>query len=226
MDGADESLARQRDGAGRRAATDIDSATVVVDPQLPREMRDALAGATGKLVPYQGPVPVPVSPRNGAGGCMVIAGIFFFVATLGFVNGASGGGYTMLALGAVVTLFALLARPSGRDIAAAHAPVTQHRRYVLPATDIDVGHWQLWKRAVDARNRIFRAEVVSAGQIDSVQVAEVLPEPGRDQAAAGPGDRRRRRGPASGEPRGLRRPGGASRQRGAQGVGAARTARA
>ena len=176
MDGADESLTRQGEGAARRAATDIDSATVVVDPQLSRDMRDALTNSNGRLVPYQGPVPAPVSPRNGAGGCMVIAGIFFFVSTLGFVNGAAGGGYTMLALGAIVTLFALLARPSGRDVAAAHAPVTQHRRYVLPSTDIDAEHWHLWKRAVDARNRILRAEVVGAGRIDSVQVAEVLPE--------------------------------------------------
>ena len=176
MDGADASLARQGKGAERRAATDVDSATVVIDPQLPLDMRNELANAAGKLVPYQGPVPVPESPRNGAGGCLVVAGIFFFVATLGFVNGATGGGYTMLAVGGIATLFALLARPGARDVAAAHAPVTLHRRYVLPATDIDAEHWQLWKRAVDARNRIVRAEVVDAGQIDSVQVAEVLPQ--------------------------------------------------
>jgi hypothetical protein len=176
MDGAEASLAGQGKGAERRAPTDLDSATLVVDPLLPADMRYALACASGKLVPYSGPVPDPESPRNGASGCLVIAGIFFFVATLGFVNGATGGGYTMLAVGGIATLFALLARPGARDVAAARAPVTQHRRYVLPATDIDAGHWQLWKRAVDARNRIVRAEVVSAGQIDSVQVAEVLPQ--------------------------------------------------
>jgi hypothetical protein len=176
MDGADLPLGRERNGVQRRAPTDLDSATVVIDPQLSVEMRDALTVAGGRLVPYQGPVPAPVSPRNEAGGCLVIAGIFFFVATLGFVNGAVGGAYTMLAVGGVATLFALLARPGARDVAAARAPVTEHRRYVLPATDIDTAHWQLWKRAVDARNRIVRAEVVSAGHIDSVQVAEVLPQ--------------------------------------------------
>jgi hypothetical protein len=175
MDGADASGGRRGNG-DRRAPTDLDSATIVVDPQLTAEMQIALAAASGKLVPYAGPVPNPETPRNGAGGCLVIAGIFFFVATLGFVNGATGGGYTMLAVGGIATLFALLARPGARDVAAAHAPVTQHRRYVLPATDIATGHWQLWKRAVDARNRIVRADVVGTGQIDSVQVAEVLPE--------------------------------------------------
>jgi hypothetical protein len=73
-------------------------------------------------------------------------------------------------------LFALLARPRAKDIAEAHAPVTEHRRYVLPSSDIDAEHWQLWKRAVDARNRIVRAEVVTTGEIDSIQVAEVLPQ--------------------------------------------------
>jgi hypothetical protein len=47
---------------------------------------------------------------------------------------------------------------------------------VLPSTDIDHVHWKLWKRAVDARNRIACADVVNAGRIDSVQVAEVLPQ--------------------------------------------------
>lgn len=175
MDGADAPLARRGDGVERRAATDLDGATVVIDPQLPLDVWAALASANGKLVPYAGPVPRPELPRNRAGGCLLVAGIFFFFSTLGFVNGATGGGYTMLVVGGVATLFALLARPGAREMAAAQAPVTWHRHYVLPATDIDAAHWQLWKRAVDARNRIVRAEVVSAGQIDSVQVAEVLP---------------------------------------------------
>jgi hypothetical protein len=73
-------------------------------------------------------------------------------------------------------LMTMLGRPSAREIEAAHAPVTQHRRYVLPSTDIDADHWRLWKRAVDARNRIADADVVNDGRIDSVQVAEVLPQ--------------------------------------------------
>ena len=47
---------------------------------------------------------------------------------------------------------------------------------MLPSTDIDAEHWKLWKRAVDAHNRITGADAVSAGRIDSVQVAEVLPQ--------------------------------------------------
>lgn len=176
MDGASAPPGRPGDGFERHAATDLDSATVVIDPQLPLDVWAALASANRKLVPYRGPVPRAELPRNGAGGCLVVAGIFFFVATLGFVNGATGGGYTMLVVGAVATLFALLSRPGTRDVAAAQAPVTWHRRYVVPATDIDTAHWQLWKRAVDARNRIVRAEVVGAGHIDSVQIAEVLPQ--------------------------------------------------
>jgi hypothetical protein len=176
MDGADASVARPGDGTVRRSARHVDSATVVIDPKVPAEMRDSLVRAGGKLVPYQGPVPVPASPANAARGCSFFAGIFFVVAIAGVGAGNPALAYTMLMFAGAGLLMMMLGRPSAREIGAAHAPVTQHRHYVLPSTDIDAEHWKLWKRAVDARNRIARADVVNAGRIDSVQVAEVLPQ--------------------------------------------------
>jgi hypothetical protein len=178
-DNPDASLERQEDaeaeGAPSRAATDIDSATVVIDPALPAELRAALTERSGRLVPYQGPVPAPEGPASSVGCFAFLAGLFFTLAALAVAHGG-GGDYTLFAIGGLSAMLALLARPRARDVAAAHAPVTQHRRYVLPSSDIDAEHWQLWKRAVEARNRIVRADVVSAGQIDSVQVTEVLPQ--------------------------------------------------
>ncbi len=176
MDGADAADARQGDGTVRAAGKHVDSATVVIDPRLPAELREALAGAGRKLVPYQGPVPDPASPANGARGCAFIAGFFLVLAIAGVGAGNGALAYTMLMFAGTGLLMTLLGRPSAREVEAAHAPVTQHRRYVLPSTDIDAEHWKLWKRAVDARNRIAGADVVNAGRIDSVQVAEVLPQ--------------------------------------------------
>jgi hypothetical protein len=176
MDGADAADARQGDGTGHWAARHVDSATVVIDPRITAELRDALVRAGRKLVPYQGPVPSAVSPVNGAKGCAFIAGFFLVLAIAGLGAGNGALAYTMLMFAGTGLLMTLLGRPSAREVEAAHAPVTQHRRYVLPSTDIDAEHWKLWKRAVDARNRIAGADVVNAGRIDSVQVAEVLPQ--------------------------------------------------
>lgn len=175
MDGADAAVARQGDGIVR-AARHMDSATVIIDPRITTELRDALVRAGRKLVPYQGPVPDPTSPANGARGCAFIAGFFLVLAIAGIGAGNGALAYTMLMFAGTGVLMTLLGRPSAREIQAAHAPVTQHRHYVLPSTDIDAEHWKLWKRAVDARNRIAAADVVNAGRIDSVQVAEVLPQ--------------------------------------------------
>jgi hypothetical protein len=82
----------------------------------------------------------------------------------------------MLVFAGASMLMTMLGRPSAREVEAAQAPVTKHRRYVLPSTDIDAEHWKLWKRAVDARNKIAGADVVNDGRIDSVQIAEVLPQ--------------------------------------------------
>lgn len=178
MDGADARIARQgsEDEAVRRAATRLDSATLVVDPGLPKEMRDALAMSGGKLFPYRGPVPAPAPPVNRTQGCAVLAALFFVFAILGGMAGDFPFAFVMLMLAATGYPLALAGRPSATEIAAALAPITQHRHYVVPSTDIDAEHWQLWKQAVDARNRIAGASVVSAGHIDSVQIAEVLPE--------------------------------------------------
>lgn len=177
MDGADAPLGRQDgDRSVRGAATHLDSATVIVDPDLPKEVREALARAAGKLVPYQGPVPPPTPPASSGRGCAFLAGVFFVLAILGVAAQSDAFATTMLLLAATAIPMVLAGRPTAKAIAEAYAPVTQHRRYVLPSTDIDAEHWKVWKRAVDARNRIAGAGVVSDGRIDSVQITEVLPQ--------------------------------------------------
>src|SRR5689334_5238965 len=174
MDGADAPEARPGDDGLGKAC--LDSATVVVDPELPKNIRDALARAGSKLVPYQGPVPAVTLPVNSARGCAFLAGVFFVLAVLGALAGNAAFASTMIMLAATGIPFVLAGRPSAAEIATAHAPITQHRHYVRPGTDIDADHWQLWKRAVHARNRIADASVVSDGRIDSVQITEVLPQ--------------------------------------------------
>ena len=192
MEGADAPIGREGDDDDVRrtarhvasayvapadvARAHIDSATVVIDPKLPAEMRETLARASGKLVPYQGPVPDPASPVGNARGCAFVAGLFFVLSIVGAGTGSGSVAYVMLMFAGTGLLMSLLGRPNAREVEAARAPVTQHRHYVQPSTDIDAEHWKLWKRAVEARNRIAGAGVVNAGQIDSVQVAEVLPQ--------------------------------------------------
>lgn len=175
MDDADAPLARQEDGGVRRAAAPLDSATVVVDPTLPEETRHALLTAGRKLIPYRGPVPAPPSPVRGSHGCMSLVVLFFVFAILGTAGGNYVFASMMIMLAASGVPIVLASRPTARDIAALRAPFTEHRRYVLPSSDIDAEHWKLWKRTVDARNTIADADVVSEGRIDSVHVGEVLP---------------------------------------------------
>jgi hypothetical protein len=175
-DGAVAPVARRTGGTVDNAADHLDSATVVTDPGLEPEVRDALVRAGGNLVPYQGPVPPPTMPVGGARGCGFLAGVCLVLAVMGAASGSPALASTMLMFAGTGLLISLLGRPGAGEIAAAHAPVSQHRRYVLPSSDIDNEHWSLWKRAVDARNRIAEATVVSSGQIDSVQVTEVLPQ--------------------------------------------------
>ena len=175
MDGADAPLARQRGDEPREPVIARDSAAVVVDPDLPKATREVLVRSAGKLIPYQGPVPPAVRPVNGARGCAFLAGIAFVLAILGIAadNPVFASMMVMLAVSGIP--FVLAGRPSTWEIEAARAPVDAHRRYVLPSSDIDADHWKLWKRAVDARNRIACANVVTDGRIDSVQIDEVLP---------------------------------------------------
>ena len=176
MDGADAAVAGPTDGPVPWPGEHLDSATVVIDPKVPEELRDALTQSGRKLVPYRGPVPEPTPPTGGTQGCAFAAGFFFVLAVVGAGMGNGALAYVMLMFAGTGFLMSLLGRSSATEIEAAHAPVTQHRHYVQPSTDIDAEHWKLWKRAVDARNRIADADVVKAGRIDSVQVAEVLPE--------------------------------------------------
>jgi hypothetical protein len=175
-DGAIAPIARRTGDIVDNAADHLDSATVVTDPELEPEVRDALVRAGGNLVPYRGPVPAPTIPVGGARGCGFLAGVCLVLAVMGAASGSPALASTMLMFAGTGLLISLLGRPGAGEIAAAHAPITQHRRYVLPSSDIDAEHWSLWKRAVDARNRIATAQVVSDGQIDSVQIAEVLPQ--------------------------------------------------
>jgi hypothetical protein len=175
MDGADAPLARQDDGGVRGAAAPLDSATVVVDPALPAETRDALLAAGRKLIPYRDPAPSPPPSSRGAHGCMSLVALFFVFAILGTAGGNYVFASLMIMLAASGVPIVLASRPTARDIAALRAPFTEHRRYVLPSSDIDAEHWKLWKRAVDARNRIAGASVVGEGRIDSVHIGEVLP---------------------------------------------------
>jgi hypothetical protein len=176
MDGADAEIARQEDETVRQAATDLEAAAVVVDPGLPREMWDALTRSGGKLVPYRGPVPALPLPAHRPRNRAVFAGLFLVFAVLCAAVGNLAFAFVMLMVAASGFPLALANRPSDEEITAAQVPVTQHRRYVVPRTDIDAEHWPLWKRAVEARNRIAGASVVSSGHVDSVQIAEVLPE--------------------------------------------------
>jgi hypothetical protein len=184
MDGADAPVERQDAGdvdrvdrrVARAHSAHIDSATVVIDPKLPAETREALAKAGAKLVPFRGPVPDPASPAGSTRGCAWVALFFFVLAVVGAGTGSAAVACVMLMFAGTGLLMSLLGRPSSREVEAARAPVTQHRHYVQPSTDIDAEHWKLWKRAVEARNRIAGADVVNAGRIDSVQVAEVLPQ--------------------------------------------------
>ena len=160
----------------RGAAAPLDSAAVVVDPALPKETHEALMAAGRKLVPYGGPVPSPPSPSRGAHGCMSLVALFFVFAILGTAGGNYVFASLMIMLAASGVPIVLASRPTARDIAALRAPFTEHRRYVLPSSDIDAEHWKLWKRAVDARNRIASASVVGEGRIDSVHIGEVLPQ--------------------------------------------------
>ncbi|HEY2030122.1 MAG TPA: hypothetical protein VGH20_13035, partial [Myxococcales bacterium] len=96
MDGADAAIARQGDGTVRGVFRHIDSATVVIDPKLTAELREALVRAGRKLVPYQGPVPAPTTPANGARGCAFIAGFFLVLAIAGIGAGNGALAYTML----------------------------------------------------------------------------------------------------------------------------------
>jgi hypothetical protein len=192
MEGVDVPVARQGDGDDVRrvaehvarahgarahgARAHVDSATVVIDPKLPDATREALVRAGRKLVPFQGPVPVPASPAGNVRGCAFVAGLFFILSIVSAGTGSGSVAYVMLMFAGTGLLMSLLGRPNAKEVEAAHVPVTEHRHYVQPSTDIDAEHWKLWKRAVEARNRIARADVVNAGQIDSVQVAEVLPQ--------------------------------------------------
>src|ERR1700722_16055929 len=89
-DGAVAPLARRTGDTVDNAADHLDSATVVTDPELEPEIRDALLRAGGNLVPYRGPVPLPNMPAGGARGCGFLAGVCLVLAVMGAASGRPG----------------------------------------------------------------------------------------------------------------------------------------
>ncbi len=154
----------------------LDADTVAVDPEIPEDEQQSLAvRPPGMLIPYRGTVPAPKPPETGAG-CLLLAGALFAGALGGWAAGTPVLAYWLVALAGLSVLCAFAARDDERAVRFANTPVTHHRRYVLPATDIDGMDRALWDRAVDAVNRITRSEVVARELIDSVQVGTVLPQ--------------------------------------------------
>jgi len=163
---------------------------IVIDPQVPEEVRRALSAARGRLIPYRQPAPSrPAPPAPATGRRALVWG----VAALGFLiaavlAGAAGsGGYVALFLivagvataGAVLSGFARTR--AGREWAAEqwnlrHAHVYWHRQYIVPKTDLDDDARRVWARAVAAANEIGGSYVVQMEIVDSVRVAVDLPQ--------------------------------------------------
>lgn len=149
---------------------------VAVDPEVPEPERLSLeARPAATLVPYRGTVPAPRARENGAG-CGLLAGALFAGAVGGWSAGNHVLGFWLIAMAGLSVLCAFAARDDELTMRRANAPISQHRRYVLPATDMDEADRPLWNRAVDAANRISTSEVVVNELIDSVEVATVLPQ--------------------------------------------------
>lgn len=156
--------------------TPLDADAVAVDPQIPEEERLSLAvRPAGMLIPYRGTAPAPRPPESGSG-CVLLAGALFAGALGGWAAGNPVLSYWLIALAGLSVLCGFAARDDERAVRLANTPITHHRRYVLPATDIDPVDRPLWDRAVDAANKITGSEVVAKELIDSVQVTTVLPQ--------------------------------------------------
>jgi hypothetical protein len=154
----------------------LDADAVAVDPDILEEEQLSLAVRPATmLIPYRATAPAPKPPENGAG-CVLLAGALFAGALGGWAAGNPVLSYWLIALAGLSVLCAFAARDDERAVRLANTPITHHRRYVLPGTDIDAADRPLWDRAVAAVNRITGSEVVSKELIDSVQVATVLPQ--------------------------------------------------
>jgi hypothetical protein len=56
-----------------------------------------------------------------------------------------------------------------------HAVTAYHRRYIVPAADLDEEALRTWRRAYSAAGRIRKSEVVGLGLLDSPQILAALP---------------------------------------------------
>jgi hypothetical protein len=163
---------------------------IVVDPQVPDGARHALWADRGRLIPYRQsapPKPAPPAPVTGRRVLIwgVVALVFLVAAVLAGAAGSVGSVALLLAVAGVATAGAVL---SGfactrvrREWAAEqwqlrHASVYWHGQYIVPGTDLDDEAQQIWARAVAAANEIGGSYVVQAKIVDSVRVAQDLPQ--------------------------------------------------
>jgi hypothetical protein len=163
---------------------------IVIDPQVPDGARRAISAARSRLIPYRQPAPPKPEPPAPVTGRRALtwgaAALVFLIAAV--LAGAAGSTqYAALSLivagaataGAVLSGFACTR--ASREWAAEqwnlrHARVYWHRQYIVPGTDLDGEARRIWARAAAAANEIGGSYVVQAKIVDSVRVAEDLPQ--------------------------------------------------
>lgn len=163
---------------------------IVIDPRVPDEARRALSVARGQLIPYWQPAPPkPAPPAPVTGRQVVTWGVTALGGLIGAVLAGAAGSVGWVALllavaglataGTVMNGFARTRASqqwAARQWNLRHARVYWHRQYIVPGTDLDDAARQTWARTVAAANRIGGSYVVQAKIVDSVQVAEDLPQ--------------------------------------------------
>lgn len=163
---------------------------IAIDPQVPDQARHALSVARGQLIPYrQSPPPKPELPAPVTGRRALIWGVVALVFLITAVLAGAAGSVEYVALflivagvataGAVLGGFACTR--ASREWAAGqwnlrHAHVYWHRQYIVPETDLDDEARRIWARVVAAANEISGSYVVQTEIVDSVRVAQDLPQ--------------------------------------------------
>lgn len=161
--------------------------------------RPAMTSLPGELIPYGAPRPeVPRPPRSQAT-AVRLALAATALLTLSVVTGLLVGpvvfavffiaGLSVAALAAAASSAARSGRPSlpggliplplAGDFTpyyVAHAGRIFHRRYVRPRADLDPEALIAWRRAVDATNRIYRADCLRDQVVDADRVTAQVPE--------------------------------------------------
>jgi hypothetical protein len=172
---------------------------IVTDPEIPVPAQRELAQApVTALIAFRDPVVKPEAPsgrvapkhpktatmtgaRYAAVGSMVLAvlqtGLGLLAAKPDLVLMAV---FIWLPCAIVSALVSLQARERGARVLrgrrrAPSAAVAYHRRYVVPAHDLDEVGQVRWRRARKAARAIQAAEAVRLGLIDTVEITAVLP---------------------------------------------------